>query len=221
MTPNAERLLRTVADWAAARDDLRLVVVLGSQARLDEPADEFSDLDMVLSSTDHRYYLDDPSWLAALGSPVLTFIEPTATGGEFERRVLFDTGLDVDFSVLPHARMQAMLESGFPPDIQSVVARGLRVVIDKDGLAPRLLQHAQAGAPAWAPPGAGEFNEKTNDFLYHCVLAARKAARGELFVAIASLDGFLRRYLFDAIKLHRRLTSDVSTAWYGARMIER
>ncbi len=35
-----------VADWARSRDDVRAVVVVGSQARTDAPADRWSDLDV-------------------------------------------------------------------------------------------------------------------------------------------------------------------------------
>jgi aminoglycoside 6-adenylyltransferase len=220
MTATAARFLARLAAWARAADDIRLVLVLGSQARTADPADEFSDVDIVVACRDQRRYLDDAAWLEALGSPLLTFIEPTATGGEFERRVLFRDGLDVDVSLIAEARIRAWVRDGLPGDVLPVFRRGMRVIVDKDGLAPPLQAEAESHAPERKVPAASEFIEQTHDFLYHCLLTARKAARGELFVALQCLDGFLRRRLFELVRIRDDLKGGDPTPWYGARMIE-
>jgi aminoglycoside 6-adenylyltransferase len=58
--------------WAREQDDLRGVLMLGSRARTDRPADEWSDLDLVLLTTEPQRYLDDDAWLLRFGTPVLT-----------------------------------------------------------------------------------------------------------------------------------------------------
>src|SRR5258708_1725501 len=142
-----------IAAWAEARPDVRAAVVLGSRARSDTPADAYSDLDLLLLVADPARYLDSANWLAALGVPRLTFVEETAVGGGRERRVLFDGGLDVDFSVFPvalfaglatlleHADLAAVSahdNAGQPPDVAralelaaalgSVARRGHRIL---------------------------------------------------------------------------------------------
>ena len=98
--------------------------------------------------------------------------------------------------------------------------RGMRSVLDKDGLAPRLLAAIEADSTAPARPNPGELVEKVHDFLYHCLLAAKKAARGELFVALQAINCYLQRQLFELIQVHDDLVRGRSTAWYGARMME-
>jgi aminoglycoside 6-adenylyltransferase len=76
-----------------------------------------------------------------------------------------------------------------------------------------------AGDP---PLTAAAFLERSDDFLYHSLWTARKVARGELFVALQCLEGFLRPFLFELARnqlLHTE--GSAATQWYGARMIER
>jgi len=220
VTPSAEQFVARLEAWARSVDDIRLILVVGSQARAKDPADAFSDVDVVLICRDHRRYLDEASWLHEIGTPVLTFREPTATGGERERRVLFSSGLDVDFSVIAAATARRYAVDGVPPDITPVFRRGVRVVIDKDRLAPRLLESTSTAPLTRARPDPDELIEDVDDFLYHCLLAARKAARGELFVALQSIGCYLCMRLFALIRLHSDLVRGVPTDWYASRMIE-
>jgi aminoglycoside 6-adenylyltransferase len=222
MPSRTDLFLEMLTPWAEAEDGIRFAMIVGSQARRADPADEFSDIDVVLSCTDHRRYLDGSDWLAPLGTPLLSFVEPTAVGGEFERRVLFDSGLDVDFVLLPHATLAGWATDGMPPEFGTVAARGMRILVDKDGIGVGLVDRLPPPSPPDGIWSAAEFAGKTQDFLYHCLWAARKAARGELFVALQCLNGLLRPHLFDLVRMHLRLTrGEAATDWYGARMIER
>jgi aminoglycoside 6-adenylyltransferase len=222
MPSRADRFLETLTPWAGAEDGVRFAMIVGSQARRADPADEHSDIDLVLSCTDPRAYLDGSDWLAPLGTPLLSFVEPTAVGGEFERRVLFDSGLDVDFVLLPHATLASWAMDGMPPEFGTVAARGLRILVDKDGIGAGLVDRLPPPSPPDRIWTGAEFAGKTQDFLYHGLWAARKAARGELFVALQCLNGLLRPHLFDLVRMQLRLTRGAAaTDWYGARMIER
>ena len=93
-----------IAVWARSRDDVRAAVVVGSQARSDAPADRWSDLDVLLFVDDPERLAEDSAWVENFGSPVLTFLEPAAFGERVERRVLYETGEDVDFPLLEASR---------------------------------------------------------------------------------------------------------------------
>ena len=220
MTPLAAAFIARLEAWAQPIDDIRLILLLGSQARADDPADAFSDVDVVLVSRDHSRYLDDAGWLAEIGTPILTFREATATGGELERRVLFSSSLDVDFSVIGLATASGWTADCLPGDVLPVLRRGMRIILDKDGLGQRLLQMTRPDSSGPARPNPGDLVEKVHDFLYHCLLAAKKAARGELFVALQSIDCYLRRQLFELLQIRDDLVRERPTAWYGARMLE-
>src|SRR3712207_4474218 len=66
--------------WAERQAPVRAAAVVGSRARTDRPADEWSDLDLVVVVTDPQPYLTTTDWLAQIAVPHLTFLEPTAIG---------------------------------------------------------------------------------------------------------------------------------------------
>lgn len=67
-TNMAEIETRFVA-WATADPAIRAAVVIGSRARVDHPADAFSDLDLVAITTAPERLLDRTDWLRQLGAP--------------------------------------------------------------------------------------------------------------------------------------------------------
>jgi aminoglycoside 6-adenylyltransferase len=87
--------------WGQRRPDVRAGVILGSWARNEMPADNMSDLDLLVIVSDPSVFLSETSWLLTFGEPCLTFVEPTATGNFKERRVAFKDGRDIDFSLVP------------------------------------------------------------------------------------------------------------------------
>lgn len=114
---------------------MRAAIIIGSQARTDHPADEWSDLDIILLARDPAVYWQTKEWLTAVGTPWLSFVEPTPDGRTQEHRVLFAGGLDVDFALSLAAGFQQMLEGGMPPDVADTVRWGIRFLVDKDNLA--------------------------------------------------------------------------------------
>src|ERR1700747_2083423 len=73
--------------WAKRRPDVRAGVILGSWARSETPADNMSDLDLLVIVSDPSVLLSESRWLLTFGEPCLPFVEPTATGNFKERRV--------------------------------------------------------------------------------------------------------------------------------------
>src|SRR5438270_3518583 len=142
--------------WAGQRDDIRAALLVGSRARTDRPADAWSDVDIAIVTTGPERYLASGDWVAELGQPWLTFVEPTAVGNERERRVLYEGAVDVDFAILPRDVVEQLVEGGLPEEIQSVLRRGARVLIDRDGLAARLVA-AVGPAPPRHLPSEAEF----------------------------------------------------------------
>ena len=77
MTERVARFLAELERWAQAEADVRAALVIGSQARSDIPADEWSDVDVVLAVDDPEARIRDAGWLTAFGTPELTFLEET------------------------------------------------------------------------------------------------------------------------------------------------
>jgi aminoglycoside 6-adenylyltransferase len=200
--------LDDVTAWAGEEDDVHSVVLLGSHARADDPADEVSDVDLVLFVDDPDRYLRDDSWLRRFGEPLLTFVEPTAVGGFEERRVLFRDGLDADFVAL-----DAQVGKAFPPEATPVFARGFRVLYD-DGLE---LEAPEAPELEAQLPTQADFDQLTNDFWYHVLWAAKKLWRGEVLLAKQVCDCALKWRLAQLARWRAHGTD----TWHDLRFFER
>ncbi len=214
-----EQLIERLLAWAQDRPDIRAALVLGSRARTDRPADEWSDLDILLVVTDPEPYLTTTDWLKNMGDFRITFIEATP-GGNLERRVLFDGGLDVDFPIIPHAMMEQMLRHGIPSEVAAIFGRGVRVLIDREDLAGRLHPADPESLPPRLPTQA-EVVEVINDFWYHAVWTAKKLKRGELWTARACSDGYMKRLLLKMLEWHTQATSSTEyDTWHDGRFME-
>jgi aminoglycoside 6-adenylyltransferase len=214
-------LLAAVAAWAERRPDVRAVLLVGSRARTAMPADRWSDHDLVLIVDDPAPYLDDAEWVGELGrsgpgEPVLTFLEPTATGGLTERRVLFAGGVDADFSIAPVAAMDV---ATLPPDVRGVLARGCRVLVDKIGLSERIA--ALPPPEPDGPPTQQALDQLSNDFWYHVLWTAKKARRGELWIATMGCDSYLKALLVQLAGWHARALDPTVDTWHRGRFLER
>jgi len=218
------KLIRRLVKWAESHADIRGAIIVGSRARGERPADEWADLDVILIVTDPKRLLSRVDWLKNLGEPLLTFLEPTATGGETERRVIFEGMLDADFSIIPKKTAEGLLEGGIlsTDEILNTFGRGMKVLVDKDRMAERLqrfLDHIKKPTPM--PPTQDEFLQVVNDFLYHAVFTAKHLRRGELWWALTCLDCYMQRLLLQMIEWHAHAVNswDYDT-WFRGRFLE-
>ena len=155
MHESYELLIERFTAWAKQEENVRAAIIIGSRARTDHPADEWSDLDIILLAHDTAVYWQTKEWLNAVGDPWLHFVEPTPDGRSMEHRVLFAGGLDVDFVLSPAEGFRQMLAGGIPPDAADMIRRGIRFLVDKDNLA-ALLPNPLPAAPLTPPPAADE-----------------------------------------------------------------
>ena len=194
------------AEWARRREDVRALVLVGSRARSERPADEWSDYDLVAVVDDAGRFLRSADWVDELAPVLLSFVEATATGGEQERRVLFADGTDADFSIIPLAGLADLVAR---PDVPGVFARGYRVLVDKGVLGPFPTELPATGADALP----------VHEFWYRALLSARKLRRGELHVAVQGCNCGLRTLLRRALEIDARAAG--RDAWHEGRFLER
>lgn len=217
-----QTIIERYITWAQNREDVRAAVMIGSRARSDHPADEWSDLDIIFATTDPGRYRSNTHWYESLGKSYLSFMENTPGGG-FERRVLFDGGLDVDFVPMPIDSMQWMLEHEPDPFFISIVKRGIRILVDKDGMAAKLVDLASKAplAPETGNrPAQEEFSNNTGNFWYHTVWSAKHLKRGELWWGKSCVDDHLKGLLRQMLEWHARATGSVHDTWMRGRFLE-
>ena len=239
-----EQLIARFVAWAETQPGIRAALIVGSRAREDRPADEWSDLDVILTVTEPERYLAKTDWLENIGNPWITFIEKTGTGDEKEHRVLFEGGLDVDFVLLPAKKIQSLARllqarERFPQILKllprslsqeaaqgiaafsDIARRGVKVLVDKDGIVAPLLSTITE-TPAPASPTQDKFLNLANDFWYHTVWTAKKLRRGELWTAKGCSDSYMKWHLLRMIEWHARAKNGFEyETWHAGRFLER
>lgn len=231
---NTTRLYKQVVErfvkWAENVSDIRAAIIIGSRARVDHPADEWADLDIIVITTDPKRYTAKSDWVENIGNPLLTFLEPTATEGEMERRVLFEGMLDVDFSIIPvekfRRRVQQFMKNEIPPQVATqildVFRRGMQVLLDKDGMIDQLQTILTSIETLPLPsPTQHEFFEVVNDFLYHAIFTAKHLRRGELWWSVTCLNCYMQQLICQMMEWHAKATFGSShDTWFRGRFLE-
>jgi aminoglycoside 6-adenylyltransferase len=225
-TEGSERILSKMVAWGTGRDDLRAIVVVGSRARSDHPADPWSDIDVIVMARRPQRYLNGSQWFAEIETPWLAIREPTVVGGQQIFHLTFEGGTKVDlvvvssvaFSLAARAidalRRHPSLLTLLPAiarnrltTLSDLLNRGFRFVLDKDRLADRLKSGGLAVPPP-SPPSQEEFLNLVKRFLNEQVSFALKMRRGELFVTKTLGESRLTDLLLRMIEWHTQVTSD-------------
>ena len=198
--------------WGECSEKVYAAIVIGSQAREYNQADEYSDLDLIMFVDDPDYFVYSDKWLEEIGGFHISFLEDTFVGSK-ERRVLFDGALDVDFIPISKDAAYDAINA-----VESILARGYKIIIDKIGLRdmiPVSCNHT-CGLPS-----ENEFVNLVGDFWYHTVWTVKKLKRGELWAAKSCADGYMKHKLLTMIEYHTRALrgADYDT-WHNGRFIE-
>jgi aminoglycoside 6-adenylyltransferase len=210
-----------VTEWATDQPDVSAAIVVGSRARTDRPADVWSDVDIVLVTTNIGRYRGTVAWLEDLGDPWLSCHGRTPVGGFDERHVVYDPGIEVDFVPVDAERIHPL--DALPDEVFAVFVRGYEFLVDKDELAGPLaarVEKVDVEALELALPDAEAFVETVHDALYHELWVAKKLRRGELWTATRGLDGYLKwECLLPMLKWHARAVHG-RASWHAGRFLE-
>jgi len=220
------QLIERFVRWAETCSDIRAAVIVGSRARVDHPADEWADLDVMIITVDPERYVSKSDWIENIGNPLLTFIESASDGDNMERRVLFEEMLDVDFAIIPKEQVQKLLQGGVPTEYEAQIAnvfgRGMQIALDKDGMATQLQKIISSieNLPP-RPPTQHEFLEVVNNFIYHTVFTVKHLRRGELWWTVTCLNCHMQRLLLQMMEWHALATHEWNyDTWFRGRFME-
>ncbi|MBK9124649.1 MAG: aminoglycoside 6-adenylyltransferase [Chloroflexi bacterium] len=172
-----DTIKRDIVAWAAGVDDVRAVLVTGSQARQRNPADAYSDLDLELFVRDD--FADHAAWIEQVKgyAPVWAVVEEQ----QDEQRgwlILYEGGLKLDFSTAPVSVLRQLVEE---QRLWNSHLRGYDILLDKDGLAARLPAPRPFDVPPFEPPDANAFSQAVDTYFYGAVYVAKQIARHNLW----------------------------------------
>ena len=208
------QIKRKILEYSESDDDIKAIVAIGSSTRSDVKADEYSDLDLFIVTSDTEPWFSG-EYPKRFGNVNISFIEDTLGGGK-ERRCIYDEDKDVDMIVLTPEQFEVAIKEGVA---QWVMNRGYAVLYDSmdfTGLLDKHITHSVT-SPSMSED---EFVNMVNDFYFHNIWAYKKLKRGEIWSAKTCVDSYLKRYLLRMIELYCSKVSGVDV-WHDGRFIDR
>ncbi|MHA2183890.1 MAG: aminoglycoside 6-adenylyltransferase [Promethearchaeota archaeon] len=204
--------------WANQNDDIRGAVICGSRGQNNPPADEWADLDVAIYTTNPDSLTDNSEWLNNFGEPVLSYIFQIL-GLSKEHRVLFKSGLEVDFAISLYDKEEYIRLLDHHPEFVDWVdlfGFGWRIILDKDGILDQIftiLARRERSKPAYlynakiiymdqSMPSESEFLHRTTDLLHHFYMVAKLIRRGELWKAKRACSDYKGYDLYEYFTWH-------------------
>jgi aminoglycoside 6-adenylyltransferase len=189
--------------WARAADRIQAAVAFGSTEREDRPADAWSDLDLLFVVEDVTPWLDDLSWVDAIGPSWLRVVNEAPIPGIQVVQVLFAGGYDADLIPVDRNGLTALR---IPKVAGEIFGHGARLVCDRvaafDGLLDDTAAFPATTPSAIQPPTREEFAHAVSTFLYQTVWATKRLRRGERWRAHDDVDDYMRDLLLRMIEWH-------------------
>lgn len=211
-----QHLKENLVTWAEQQLDVYAIILVGSRARINIPADEHSDLDVIMYTTHPKDYAHQSEWLKNLGPFWCSHLDHTGLG-EPEQFALYDGALKLDVlltPIHPSANLQSCLDDS-PHHV--VLARGFEVLLDKtssecDVNLPNLPD------PITIPNQAG-FDSEISETAFLTTKITRFLERGDQFRAHGLLMGSLRRRLLIMLEWEAQSRIGIKDIWYDGRFI--
>ena len=217
-----EWLERTLAAWAGTQSGVVALVVVGSRARADHPADVWSDLDLVLFTTVPDVYTTNADWLTAHGDAWLIRLGHTGRG-DAEWLILFVGGRKVDCVIAPvlqsqrGATVQDILAAS---PYQFVYERGVRILYARNMAQDAALEYAVPHVPA-SHPSTTEFYAWVDGMLFAATRTLKFLGRGDLWRAKQLCDGEMKQQLLTMLEWHARAIRGLDQdTWHEGRYLE-
>ncbi len=111
--------------------NIKAAIIIGSQARENAKADEYSDLDVIVFCENHESYLHSEDYLKnTTKTNYISFIENTLFDSK-ERRILFEDGSDVDLIFVDISKVAAFKNSS---QLFYIFNKGYKIVKDEIGI---------------------------------------------------------------------------------------
>jgi aminoglycoside 6-adenylyltransferase len=236
-TDRAEEYLVQFVERCREERSVQGVLLLGSAAA-PRAREALSDIDLMIITT-------SPRRLASLG--LLQSIEPLAlfswnygspVGGQLVGQAIYDGPLVVDLAFvssiqafllgigLSVLRRRPTLRRRLPTGAMSqfeawlaITARGARVLFDRAGLAKRIAVDREQPTPR--VPTNEVFLNTVHSALGLALWESKQLVRGEVWMAVETVDTQLKHCLLTMIEWHARAVgAEPGATWYGGRHIE-
>lgn len=212
-------LLKKIQNYVLTSDEISCLALIGSQSGSDNLADEFSDIDLLLVTSNRIKYFESSDWLREIEEMWVSFTESDSSANFWERRAIFKDGLDVDFIIIDESQLMEDIDS--MPIVKDICNKEVNVIIDKINATSKL--HQLRTLPrVFTFPTDNEFNNLVNDFYFHFLWAYKKIMRGEYWIALRCINSYLQSRLLTMLEWHEHALHGVNyQTYYDGRFLEK
>lgn len=217
MTVTHHYIETALTAWAQNQPEVRAALVVGSHARANAAtsADAWSDLDLIIFTTNPSAYASRSTWLSELGETWLTQLNVTGWGDP-EWFVVYAGGLKVDVVLAPINDHLSVSEAALP--YLAVAQRGARLLFDKQTPPEPLNFGETIYSP---PPSADSFRGVVNNTWLAALRTAKFLRRGDLWRAKQTCDNELKIRLLTMLEWHARAQHGPTyDTWHDGRYLE-
>ncbi len=219
MTQENVELLARIVEFGNDRDDLSYLGLLGSSSNEGNLDDEYSDIDLLVVSDNAAAYFREEEWLGSIDEVWMTFTESAPDINYLERRCVFKNGMDVDFVLVDKAKLLSG-DSAFPV-LNEICHATMKALIDKEDLGPRF-KSIISNKNAFSFPTQAVYDNVVNDFYFHYLWAFKKCMRGEYWVALQCVNGYLKTRTLTMLEWYERSVNGKEyQTFYGGRHLEK
>lgn len=219
MTKEHEELFAKIECFVRGAEDVRFLGLIGSSSNEGDLSDEYSDLDLVLVTDNMERYYSDDAWLSSIEEVWITFVESAPDINHWERRCIFRNGMDVDFIIVEKGKF--LVNAGQFPVLKDVCRKTMRAILDKDNMATYFMGIAE-DRKKYIGPKRGEYANLVNDFFFHYAWALKKCLRGEYWVALQCVNGYLKARTLTMIEWYEHaIHGNGYETYYHGRFLER
>ncbi|MFD0678478.1 MULTISPECIES: aminoglycoside 6-adenylyltransferase [unclassified Paenibacillus] len=210
-----EIIEKRISDWGLSNEEIITIYIVGSRARVDKPFDEYSDLDLVIFSTNPDYYLQNDGWLLDIGTVWTNFMFRTVDGDP-EKLVLFDQGVQVDFLFRHISDLERSLNLD---QIPQGFHRGVKILLDKTSNGHKLVPQTII-APENNPISQEAFLQVVTMICFASLYVAKQILRDEFWV-VNQRDKDCKQLLLQMIEWHAKATHGATfDTWHAGRFIK-
>lgn len=209
MDDHNSALVERVRCWGEQHDDIRAINLFGSAAYPDTSMyDQYSDVDLAVYAIDPTPYFASQCWLGEFGDVRIVTQVPFFGHDDIQVfELYFADHLMADISVFPVNRIVTLVEL---PYARAVIARGYKVLVDKDGILPEMYgsvdEQPTQGRPLF---NRQDLRVKSGRLAFAVLHIAKRVARGDVCNAVLEMAGNVHPVLGE-------LVLDYTTRRYGA-----